>query len=452
MKLLGLFTSIALFIFSTIAVDLDISDKDSICSAAALIADGTLDYYEGDKYGGTVGMFSNPYYWWESGEAMGSLIGHWFFCQNDTYEDLIYNALIAQKGDDNDYIPKNQSTTEGNDDQGFWGIAVLEAAERNFTNPKDDDTPGWIAMAQAVFNTMWLRWDPDHCGGGLRWQIFTWNSGYSYKNTISTACMFNIACRLGRYTGNDTYFDVAEKAYQWLVDVKFVVEGDEMQVYDGAEIDDNCTDITKSEWSYNYGLLLAGCAYAYNSTEDDTWGDRVDSLLKGCDIFFEDDIMYEKGCQSSGTCNNDQRSFKSIFSRSLGQTAQLVPSTASTIQNWLQKSAEGAAKSCSGGTDGHTCGLDWTKGSWDNKYGLGEEISALEVIQNLLIDERPAPLTNDTGGTSKGDASAGSNPSGSQNQLNQDDLKITGRDKAGSGILTAIVLSALVGGAIWMIL
>lgn len=434
-----------------LAISLDPTSKDSICAGAALIADGAMDYYQGNTYGGTVGMFQTPYYWWEAGEAVGSLLGFSFFCQNATFDEMIYASLMAQRGSDNNYVPSNQSMTEGNDDQGFWGLAVMEATERNFTNPPSDQ-PGWLELSQAVFNTMWARWDNQYCGGGLRWQIFTWNSGYSYKNTISTACMFTIATRLGRYTGNTTYFDVADTAFQWLEDVGFVVvNSGAASVYDGANIGDNCTDITELQWTYNMGLLMAGCAYAYNATEDNKWLTRTEQLVTGASIFFSGNIMYERTCQGTTVgCNNDQRSFKSIFSRCLGQTAVLVPSTYDTITTWILASAEGAARSCTGGYDGHTCGLDWQKGSNDAIYGLGEQISALEIFNNLLISERPAPLTNDTGGTSTGNANAGLDSS--SNTVLENNLNITGKDKAGAGVITAIVLAVMTGGSIWMVL
>ena len=116
----------------------------------------------------------------EAGGAWGSLIDYTFYFDNDTLVPLITDALLYQTGDDDNYIPLNQSTTEGNDDQAFWGIAVMAAAERNFTNPKDP-TKAWLTLAQAVFNTMQARWDTETCNGGLRWQIFQWNSGYDYK-------------------------------------------------------------------------------------------------------------------------------------------------------------------------------------------------------------------------------------------------------------------------------
>ena len=58
------------------AIELDTDNVTSIKHACALIADGILHYYEGNRYGGTVGMFTWPYYWCEAGGAWGSLIDY----------------------------------------------------------------------------------------------------------------------------------------------------------------------------------------------------------------------------------------------------------------------------------------------------------------------------------------------------------------------------------------
>ncbi|CCF56646.1 hypothetical protein KAFR_0B03490 [Kazachstania africana CBS 2517] len=435
------------------AIDLDTSSKTSICDATALIQDGMLDYYEGIRYGGTVGMFQSPYYWWEAGEAFGGMLENWFLCENDTFKEIIYDAILAQTGSDYDFMPENQTMVEGNDDQCVWGLTIMDAVERNFTDPTDG-SPGWLYMTQAIFNEMWSRWDSANCGGGLRWQIFTWNSGYDYKSTISNVCLFQLASRLGRYTGNDTYLDVAESVYDWLVDVGFInVANGTAYVYDGADISENCTDITTIDWSYNHGILLGGAAYAYNATNGSSvWESRVTDIVEGAkSIFFSDGIMYESACQDYDTCNNDQRSFKSIFSRMLGFTSVLAPFTASTIDPLIKSSAAACALSCDGGTDGHTCGLNWQDKTCDGNYGLGEQMSALEVIQNLLIHDRPAPYTASTGGSSVGDASAGLNTTTSSADVLENNLTITSKDRAGAAIITAVILGCMAGGAIWML-
>lgn len=118
-------------------------------------------------------------------------------------------------------MPANQTHSEGNDDQAFWGLAAIAAAEMNFQNPPAKK-PQWLALAQAVFNEQIDRWDPQNCNGGLRWQIFPFNSGYDYKNSISNGCLFHLAARLARYTGNQTYLTYAERSFEWISTVGMV--------------------------------------------------------------------------------------------------------------------------------------------------------------------------------------------------------------------------------------
>ncbi|WLF77400.1 hydrolase 76 protein [Lodderomyces elongisporus] len=441
------------FLTLTQAIWLDTNNDTTIREDCALIADGILDYYDGYNYGGTIGEFVAPYYWWEAGGAWGSLIDYTFFFENDTYVPLIKQALLYQVGDDNNYIPLNQSTTEGNDDQGFWGIAVMGAAERNFSNP-DSDEISWLGLAQAVFNTMTARWDSADCNGGLRWQIFQWNSGYDYKNSVSNGCLFHLAARLARFTGNDSYVEWAERVWNWMYGAGLLTEGNEWFVYDGVKIANNCSNITKYQWTYNQGLMLAGCAYLYNYTEEEKWLNYTKNLLHSSRVFFMNKtgsmVMYEAACQPGYTCNNDQRSFKAYFSRFLGLTSVLVPETEPTINKWLVDSANGAAGSCSGGSDGHTCGLSWTNWTvgWDGLYGLGEQMSALEVMQNLMSTKRPAPYTANDGGSSKSHPASGYGTT----KANAQPLSLDGGDKAGAGIITAVIGISIIGCGVWLIL
>jgi hypothetical protein len=44
-------------------------------------------------------------------------------------------------------MPANQSKSLGNDDQGFWGMTAMTAAEYNFPNPSSDE-PQWLALVK----------------------------------------------------------------------------------------------------------------------------------------------------------------------------------------------------------------------------------------------------------------------------------------------------------------
>jgi mannan endo-1,6-alpha-mannosidase len=175
----------------------------------------------------------------------------------------VTQALQFQVGKDHDYLPANQSKDEGNDDQVFWAFAAMDAAELKFPDPPADQ-PQWLALAQAVFNQQASRWDPT-CGGGLRWQIYSFNNGYNYKNTISNGGFFQLAARLARYTGNATYATWANKAYDWMMESPLLKQqGNAILVFDGTSITTNCSNADQLPWTYNYGTMIAGCAYMYS--------------------------------------------------------------------------------------------------------------------------------------------------------------------------------------------
>lgn len=429
-------------------LELDKSSYDSIQQATSVIAKGILNYYTGDEYGRPVGLFSQPYYWWESGGAWGSLLDYWWYTDDDQYNDLIKEALLSQVGERWDYVPLNQSTTEGNDDQAFWGIAVMAAAERNFSNPSQDE-PQWLYLAQAVFNTMAYRWDDEECDGGLRWQIFKWNSGYDYKNSVSNGGLFHLAARLARFTSNDTYVEWAEKTWDWMNDTLLIDGSDDyLLIFDGVSTNDHCRTVHSSQWTYNAGLMLSGAAYLYNYTQSDLWSSRLHLLLEGVSVFFREGVMFEAACQPQQNCNNDQRSFKAFLSRFLGLTAQLAPDTRDIINWYLLTSADAAAQACSGGEDGVTCGLNWQRGGWDGYYGLGEQMAALETIQNLRYLDKPSPYTHDSGASSEGNPAAGNHIIEEEPKL----LDIRAGSKAGAAFVTAFVALTIILACIWILL
>lgn len=436
------------------AVSLDLNSNLSICAALKPIQEGMWNYYLGFQYGGAVGTFVPPYYWWNAGEAFSGFVDYYTFCDssNLTLESWIFDGMISQAGPNLDYVPANQSMVEGNDDQGIWGMAILQALEQNFTQPEE---ASWLELAQAIHNTMDARWDNLTCNGGLRWQIFSWNSGYDYKNSISNGCLFHIAARLAKYTGNDTYVAVAEKVWDWMDEVNFFTEENGAYIiYDGAKIANNCGVVTTTKWLYSYGIFMAGAAYMYNYTGDTKWLARAEEILTALEFFFNDTstglIMTEMLCAAASRCNNDQRTFRSILARCLGMTAKLAPATYDVIKKMIDPSSMAAAQLCSGGSDGVTCGFNWAVDGWDGMYGLGEQMLALEAIQaHLVMNQKSPPLTINNGGTNRTNPSAGLSGT---NTTNTKLITVTGGDKAGAGVVTAIVLALWVSGAVWLVL
>ncbi|KAG8531415.1 uncharacterized protein KY384_003044 [Bacidia gigantensis] len=444
---------------------------DSIKQAASSCAYGMMKYYKGNETGMPLGLLPDPYYWWEAGAMFGTMVEYWYYTGDDTYNDVVTEGLLAQVGPDNDFMPPNQTKTEGNDDQAFWAFATLSAAEVKFPDPPKGK-PSWLALSQAVFNLQAARWDTQNCGGGLRWQVFTFNKGYDYKNSISNGGFFQLAARLARYTKNETYANWAEKTYDWMLTTPLFT--DDYVIYDGAQIENNCTIASKLQWTYNIGTFLIGAANMYNyvsvqriaapasyayttqTNGDQKWRTRVEGLLNGTQAFFPTqyggNTMVEIACEPQQTCNYDQPSFKAYLSRWMAATTQLAPFTFDFIKDKLRDSANGAAGQCDGGTDGMTCGRTWHSTTWDGKYGVGEQMSALSVIQSNLISKVSGPVTSDNGGTSQGDPSAGGGGDNAAEAAIDPNAghSITTADRAGAGILTALVLGSFAGCTWWI--
>lgn len=146
-----------------------------------------------------------------------------------------------------------------------------------------------------------------------------------------------------------------------------------------------------------------------------------------------------------------------MTSQYIGITTLLAPYTKDRIMKILKASAQGAATQCVGNADGQTpgtvCGRRWYQKGWDGFYGFGEQMSAMAVFQNNLIDQSAPPVTSKTGGTSKGNPNAGMGTDDSP-WVTDPLLKreMTVGDKIGAAILTITSTCLIAGIALWMIL
>lgn len=92
----------------------------------------------------------------------------------------------------------------------------------------------------------------------------------------------------------------------------------------------------------------------------------------------------------------------------ISDIANITASQNFTIPAWnsherinfvLRQSAMGAAAQCVGGDNGTTCGSDWGSSEWDGTEGLGQELSALNVIlANIPLAGRLATVNSSAAG------------------------------------------------------
>ncbi|KAI0393338.1 glycoside hydrolase family 76 protein [Xylariaceae sp. FL0594] len=427
-----------------------IDSKEDILSTSRTLAYDLMSYYHGNESGHTPGILPGPppdgdYYWWEGGALWGTMIDYWHLTGDTTYNDVVSQALLFQVGPDRNYMPPNVTASLGNDDQGFWGMSAMLAAEENFPNPPSDQ-PQWLALAQAVWNT---QADPDRhdgtCGGGLRWQIPPTNNGYDYKNSIANGVFFNLGARLARYTGNATYAQVADKTWDWITSVGLM--DSQYNIFDGAHVGTNCTDINRAQFSYNNAVFLLGAAYMWNFTQDAKWEDRINGLVDATfKDFFRNGVAYETSCEEAMSCTADMLSFKGYLHRWMATTTQIAPFTAPKILPVLRTSAQAAVNQCTGGTSGRACGFQWASGKFGGSVGAGQTMDVLAAVSSLLIDSTQGPVTSQDGGTSVGDPNAGVGSGSIGDNL----PPITTADRAGAGVLTAVVIIFATAMFAWM--
>lgn len=425
------------------AIKVDFTDNASIKDGASTIAYGLMKYYNGNETGQIPGNLPQPYFWWETGALFTALIDYWVKTGDDSYNSLTSQGLLHQVGENNNFMPANQTKTEGNDDQGIWALAAIAAAESGFPSPSKDE-PQWQDLAVNVFNDLVQRWDTKNCDGGLRWQIFTFNAGYDYKNSASNGVFFDLAARLYLQTKNTTYSDWASKIYSWEQDAGLITSTN--MVLDGVNTED-CTHHDKTQTTLSPSLFLHGSAAMYNATTSSQWKTRVDGLLLGVqEAFYWDGVFVEMWCEKVKTCSTDLQAFKGFLVRSLSETAQLAPYTSATIQPILLSNAKAAAKACSGspskgfaGQAGTACGFSWsgTNSTFDGLTGVGEQMNALSaVVSTLSLNAK-----GQTNGTSP-DKPSGTSPSSPATTT----PKGAGSRVAADGLAALLVLGGILYG------
>lgn len=122
---------------------------DDIIATAKTLAYDLMSYYHGNESGQTPGILPGPppageYYWWEGGALWGTMIDYWHLTGDTTYNDVVTQAMLWQVGPNRNYMPPNVTASLGNDDQGFWGMSAMLAAEENFPDPPADSRNGWL--------------------------------------------------------------------------------------------------------------------------------------------------------------------------------------------------------------------------------------------------------------------------------------------------------------------
>ncbi|CAO2649952.1 Nn.00g012440.m01.CDS01 [Neocucurbitaria sp. VM-36] len=335
-------TTISILLSSTPIVAADAPVVSSLLTSAANLAWSLKSTYSNPS----IALLPQPFWWWQSGIAIDALLTYSQTTGDKQYSALLQNTLLSQTTGTNDFMTRDAT---GNDDQAWWALAALTAAENGLPNVGG---VSWLDLARNVFNEQKGRWDTSSCGGGIKWKILEGNGkdGWHYKNSISNGLFFQLAARLAKLTGDADAQAWAEKTYDWVASVGLI--GEEFQVYDGADDASGCSSLNGDQWSYNNGVFLYGSAVMAAKTGDSKWVERTRGFIAAAKRTFvnaQTGALFEQRCEAAGSCNTDQVSFKGILARWLGAAATVLPEVRGDVAGIIDGAVTGVQ---TGGTMG----------------------------------------------------------------------------------------------------
>ncbi|KAF2122184.1 glycosyl hydrolase family 76-domain-containing protein [Lophiotrema nucula] len=328
-------------------VDIAVNNTNTLEKQTTVLANAIiLSQYQSNPEGSPIGLFalnaSNGTYdelpWQHSAIVWDTLIAYSNLTGDDRFGGIIAEGVKAQAGDDDMFMPANQTNTLSNTNQAQWALAAMSAAEYN--HPQQLATDG-LKLAQNVFDVQVERWDDKNCDGGLREHIYNFQNAYNFKSSFTASNNFLLAARLNKFTGNETFADWAEKQYTWSDKAKLFI-GDWLKIED----DGSCTGPSEDggNWATVSSLanFIYGAAVMRNTTggDDSKWHERLNALMDKLEsTFISNDngtsplywvtCTYPEGTNQTITdCGSPQ---DEMAARAFALTAHLAPHTADTL-------------------------------------------------------------------------------------------------------------------------
>jgi len=254
--------------------------------------------------------------------GVGQYNGGELWTDANAYENLI-NLMLAQG-----------STT--------WGNVLSSSTGRAGANPNTDwkafiagsnDDAQWVILAfykmadylaahgqspaqymssaDKIYQIIANEWDST-CGGGV-W----WSSAHTYKNAITNELFLYTSADGFLRTGNQQYLTNAKNVWAWLS--ASGMRNSQGLWNDGLDFN-TCQNNGQTTWTYNQGVVASGLAALSQATGDKSLLDQAEITLDATIALLTTNDILKESCDSAtgaSECNNDQVSFKGIWTKHL---------------------------------------------------------------------------------------------------------------------------------------
>ncbi len=252
--------------------------------------------------------------WWNSANVLTTLVRYAKFSGNKELFPVIDNTFQnAQSDHFRGQAPLHPASpgpanpanfiNDYNDDEGWWGLAWVEAYE--LTTKKE-----YLDTAVFLFEDMTQAWSGQHNGG------IVWKKGEKYKASIANSLFMLLALRLhankitAKINGH-TPLEWAEKDWKWFWDAGLIHE-ETFQVFDGIRENG---EIRRTQWTYNQGVVMAVLVEWYLLKQDEKFLELAQNIADATiRLKSRDGVLHEHNEPNMG---NDGVQFKGVFMRHL---------------------------------------------------------------------------------------------------------------------------------------
>lgn len=252
-----------------------------------------------------------PSSWWNSAVALTGVIDYIRLSGDSTYTWIVDHTFQvnrvafpagARSSDqiDGDFI------SQATDDSEWWALAWIDAYDLT-------GNATYLNEAVTIADYVSTLWDPGSCGGGV------WSDRQRvYKNAVTNALYIRLTAALhNRIAGDTTWLGRASTAWNWFTSSGMINSSG--LVNDG--LTSSCANNGGTVWSYNQGLAIGAGVELWRATGDGTAlaeaRHLADSAISSTALV-SGGVLTESCDNLSSECDDNQKQFKGIFMRYLG--------------------------------------------------------------------------------------------------------------------------------------
>ena len=251
--------------------------------------------------------------WWNSAEAIHTVIDYMRYSNDTQYMWMVERTFtinrLAYPADvkSTDPLP-GDFLSRAIDDTLWWALAWTAAYELTGNTTYLDEAT-LIADSDASY------YDNSTCGGGI-W----WDAERTYKNAVTNGQYVTLLAQLHTLIDGDTeYLQRAQTAWDWYVNSGMI----NAQGFVNDGLTDDCQNNNDTVWTYNQGMGIGAGVWIWHATGEKSALQQARVLA---DAAIAEGLLTVKGilteeCDPTGSCDDNEKQFKGIFMRYLGNLA-----------------------------------------------------------------------------------------------------------------------------------